>query len=99
MQEGQVLQQLLFFGMLVLGFYLLVIRPQRVRAKALAQVRASLAPGARIITTAGIHGTVLAVEDEQVLVEISPGVPVRFMTAAVVRIVEPAAGSDEAGSR
>jgi preprotein translocase subunit YajC len=98
-QEGQILQQLLFFGMLLLGLYLLVIRPQRARAKALAQIRASLAPGARVITTAGIHGTVLAVEDDEVVIEISSRVPVRFMTAAVVRIVEPGAGTEEAGPR
>ena len=87
--EGQALQQLLFFAILVFGLYLLVIRPQRVRAKALAQVRAALAPGVRVVTTAGIHGTVVAVEDDEVLVEIARGVRVRFMTAAMVRAVPP----------
>jgi len=84
-----VLQQVAFFALLLLGFYLLAIRPQRTRAKALAEVRAALAPGSRVITTAGIHATVLETGEETVLLEIAPGVPVRFATAAVVRIVEP----------
>jgi len=42
-----------------------------------------------VITTAGIHATVLETGDETVLLELAPGVHVRFATAAVVRIVEP----------
>ncbi len=84
-----VLQQVAFFALLLLGFYLLILRPQRTRAKALAEARAALAPGSRVITTAGIHATVLETGEETVLLEFAPGVPVRFATAAVVRIVEP----------
>lgn len=89
-----VLQQVAFFALLLLGFYLLAIRPQRTRARALAEVRASLAVGSRVITTAGIHATVLEVggADDTVLLEVAPGVGVRFASAAVVRILdEPAA--------
>jgi preprotein translocase subunit YajC len=85
---GQALQQLLFFALLVFGLYLLVIRPQRVRAKALAEVRAALEPGRRVMTTAGIHATVTAVEDGVVVLEIAPGVLVRFADAAVVRMLD-----------
>ena len=92
---GAALQQLLFFALLVFGLYVLAIRPQRVRAKALAQVRASLAPGRRVMTTAGIHATVLAVEPGVVVLEIAPGVSVRFADAAVVRILEDSTGPAE----
>ena len=85
------LQDLLFPAVVVLGFYLLLVRPARARAKAAAQVRASLAAGAQVLTTAGMHATVLEAEDERgtVLLEIAPGVPVRFAAAAVVRVLEP----------
>ena len=83
---------LLFYAVLGVGLYLLLIRPQRARVRAMAQVRSQLAPGACVMTTAGIYATVLDVDsdDDSVLLEVSPGVPVRFATAAVVRIVEPA---------
>ena len=84
-----VLQQVAFFALLILGFYLLAIRPQRSRAKALAGVRAAMEPGSQVITTAGIHASVLETGEETVLLEIAPGVAVRFATAAVVRIVAP----------
>ena len=83
---------LLFYAVLGLGLYLLLIRPQRARARAMAHVRSQLAPGACVMTTAGIYATVLDVDsdDDSLLLQVSPGVPVRFATAAVVRIVEPA---------
>ena len=96
--DGAALQQLLFFALLVFGLYVLVIRPQRVRAKALGQVRASLEPGRRVMTTAGILATVVALEDGVVLLEVAPGVHVRFADAAVVRLLdEPTGPTDPTG--
>ena len=88
MSDGQVLQQVLFFALLLFGLYVLAIRPQRARARALAEVRAALAPGSRVITTAGIHAVVTSIEDDEVLLEIAPGVRVRFASAAVVRVLD-----------
>ena len=86
--DGAALQQLLFFALLVFGLYVLTIRPQRARARALAQVRAGLAPGRRVMTTAGIHATVVAVEEGVAVLEFAPGVRVRFADAAVVRLLD-----------
>ena len=89
------LQDLAFFGVLGLALYLIMIRPQRNRAKAMAAVRSGLTVGSRVMTTAGIHATVVEVPEDRdsVLLEIAPGVPVRFASAAVVRILEPAPGA------
>jgi preprotein translocase subunit YajC len=74
---------------IVLGaFYLLVVRPARNRQKAQQATVSQVAPGARVMTTAGLFGTVTAVEDDQMDLEIAPGVTVRYVTAAVARIVE-----------
>ena len=85
-------QALAFYAVVLLGLYLLLIRPQRARARAVAEVRAGLNVGSRVVTTAGIHATVCAVdrENDTVLLEVAPDVPVRFATAAVVRITQPA---------
>lgn len=93
--SGAAVQQLLFLALLLFGVYVIAIRPQRARARALAQVRASLEPGRRVMTTAGIHATVLAVEPGIVVLEVAPGVPVRFADAAVVRLLDEAAAPDE----
>jgi preprotein translocase subunit YajC len=90
--DGAALQQLLFFALLVFGLYVLVIRPQRTRAKALAEVRAGHRPGRRVMTSAGIHATVVALEDGVAVLEVAPGVHVRFADAAVVRLLDEPAG-------
>ncbi len=84
------LQQLLFFALLLFGLYFLAIRPQRKRAQAMAEVRAGLSVGTRVMTAGGMHGTVTALEGDTVLIEIAPGVPVRFTTNAVLRLLDPA---------
>ncbi len=86
---GQALQQILFFALLILGLYLLAIRPQRARARALTQVQNALAVGSQVITTAGIHATVAAFDGDDVLLEVAPGVQIRFARAAVVRVLTP----------
>ena len=92
---SQALQQIAFFALLLLGLYLLAIRPQRARARALAAIRSKLAVGGQVMTTAGIHATVVEVggPGETVLLEVAPGVHVRFASAAVVRILEDADGT------
>ena len=75
-------------ALLVLGLYVLAIRPQRARARALAEVRAGMSVGSRVMTTAGIHATVVSLDDESTLLEVAPGVHVRFATASVVRLLD-----------
>jgi preprotein translocase subunit YajC len=71
-----------------LGFYFLIIRPGQQRQKKQAEMVAALVPGAEVMTTAGILATVAAVSDEQLSLEISPGVFMRVVPAAVARVVE-----------
>lgn len=90
-------QQLLFFAVVALGFWLLVLRPQRTRARALRQVQSSLSTGAQVITTAGLYATVTEVDGDVVVLEIAPGVRARFASGAVVRVLEPT-GADGPGA-
>jgi preprotein translocase subunit YajC len=87
---------LLPFILLGVVFYLLILRPQRVRQRQLAQTQSALAPGVRVMTTGGLYATVSAVETDAVLLEIAPGVVCRYVKPAVARVLEqPAARSDE----
>jgi len=78
---------LLPFALILVAFYLLILRPQRARAKMAQQMKARLAPGVSVLTTSGIHATVSAVEDDVVVLEIAPGVDVRFANAAIGRVL------------
>jgi preprotein translocase subunit YajC len=80
-------ESLLFFALILVAFYFLIIRPQRARARQAAQLQAGLAPGVEVMTTAGMFGTVAELSDDALVLEVSPGVRVRFAKAAVGRIV------------
>lgn len=68
-------------------FYLLILRPQRVRQRQLLATQSALSPGVRVMTTAGLYATVTAVEDDAVLLEVAPGVVCRYAKPAVARVL------------
>jgi preprotein translocase subunit YajC len=49
----------------------------------------SLVPGARVMTTSGLHGTITAVADDTIELEIAPGLRTTWVRAAVREIVVP----------
>lgn len=75
------------FALILVAFYFLIIRPARTRQRAALALQQQLAPGQEVVTTSGIYGRVVAVDDEAVGVEVSPGTTIRFAKAAVGRIV------------
>jgi preprotein translocase subunit YajC len=77
------------FGLL----YFVTIRPQRNRQRAAQQTQSHLQPGMRVRTTAGMYATVAAVEDQEVVLEVAPGVNVRFLRRAVMDVI-PDPGQD-----
>lgn len=74
-------------AVLVVAFYLLIVRPTQLRNRRAADLKAHLVAGADIITTAGMFGRVLSVDDDEVQLEIAPGVVVRLLTGAVGKIL------------
>lgn len=90
----------LFPAILVAAFYFLIIRPARTRSRAAQQLQDRLAPGLEVMTTSGIYATVASIEDDAVVLEVSPGVRMRFAKAAVTRILstdETTEDEDDAG--
>ncbi|TDD00460.1 preprotein translocase subunit YajC [Nonomuraea deserti] len=97
MDMGQ-LGSILPLILLVVVFYFLLIRPQRKRQQEAVRMQNSLSPGARVMTTTGLFGTVVAVDNEDVVLEVAPGVETRWVKAAIGRVVTPgdAPAGDEA---
>lgn len=80
--------QLLLPLLIVLALYFLFLRPQRNRQRAAQQLASSITVGQRVVTTAGMYATVVEIDDKSVLLEVAPGVEVRYVRAAVSRVVE-----------
>ncbi|HEX4831862.1 MAG TPA: preprotein translocase subunit YajC [Trebonia sp.] len=77
------------------AFYFLMIRPQQRRRQQAAQKQNDVSPGARVRTTAGMYATVVEVDGDDVLLEVAPGIEVRYMKRAIMDVVEPGEPAEE----
>ncbi|MGY2874982.1 preprotein translocase subunit YajC [Marmoricola sp. URHA0025 HA25] len=77
--------QLLVIVLALLGFWAIVMRPARVQQRQVARLQAELAVGDEVIISAGVFGTVTALEGDRVRLEIAPGVVVTAARQVVVR--------------
>lgn len=80
---------LIMIALMVVVFYFLLIRPQRKRQQEQAQMQNSLTSGTRIMTTTGLFATVVAIDADDVILEIAPGVETRWIKAAIGRVLTP----------
>ena len=80
----------LFLPLILIGvvFYFFLIRPQGRRRREQMQVQNSVRPGARVMTTNGMHATVTAVDDDGIVLEIAPGVEARFIKQAIMQVLD-----------
>jgi preprotein translocase subunit YajC len=81
------------FGLL----YFVTIRPQRNRQRQAQQTQREIVPGTRVRTTAGMYATVKAVQDQDVILELAPGVEVRFLRRAIMDVVPDPSGMGAPG--
>ena len=79
------------------GFYFLMIRPQRRRQQQAAQKQNTVTPGARVRTTAGMYATVIAVDGDDVVLEVAPNVEVRYLKRAIMEVIAPGEGDTGEG--
>ena len=79
--------QLLFPIAIVLVVYFFMIRPQQKRAADAKNFRQSLAKGSRVVTSGGLHGLVVDLTEDTVVVEVDRGTKLRFDRSAIAREV------------
>ena len=73
-QGGSSSFSLIFMGAMILVFWLFMIRPQAKKAKQQKTFITDLKKGDKVVTIAGIHGTISKVnEDNTIQLEVSPG--------------------------
>lgn len=76
--------QLVFLGLMILVFWMFFIRPQAKRAKNQKKFIEDLQKGDKIVTIAGIHGTINKVNDDGTLnIEVSPGSYLKIEKSAI----------------
>src|SRR5437763_13309578 len=86
-REGGAVPGYIFILVLLVLMWFLLIRPQRRRQMETQRMIAQLDVGKEIVTAGSLYGTVTAVEDGELRVEIADGIEVRIAKRAVAGIV------------
>ncbi|MFZ7088022.1 preprotein translocase subunit YajC [Curtobacterium sp. RRHDQ10] len=76
--------------LLLVGLVFLMVRNSRKRKNQQAELATKMIPGARVMLSFGIYGTLLSVNDEKVTadVEIAPGTVITVHRQTLSRVVE-----------
>lgn len=79
--------QLLFLLGMVVVFYMFMLRPQQQQRKALSKMLAALKRGDQVVTTGGMRGEVVAVEDKTVTLKFHGDTRIDFDKSAIAQVV------------
>lgn len=75
---------IVFYGALLVVIWFFFIRPQAKKAKEQAAFVVAIEKGARVVTTGGIHGKIMKVEDNgSVLLEVDNNVKIRIEKSGI----------------
>ena len=86
---------IIFIIVIIGAMYFLVMRPGQKRQQQAQQQQSSVQPGARVRTTAGMYATVVAMDGDDVILEVAPDVEVRYMKRAVMEVIGDATTVDD----
>jgi len=81
-----------FFVLILLVLFivwLMLVRPQRRRRQAQESMIDDLRPGDEVITAGGLFVHVVRIVDDEVTVELSPGVEARLARRAIAAVIPP----------
>ena len=89
---GALSQFLLLFAPLFAIWYFLVIRPQQQQRRKVQAMLTNLKTGDRVVTSGGIHGTIVSFRDGVVQLQIANQVRVDVTRSAITGMVEDTGG-------
>ncbi|HSP88926.1 MAG TPA: preprotein translocase subunit YajC [Ignavibacteriaceae bacterium] len=85
--SGSLVSTLIMFGAIFLIFYFMIIRPQQKRAKEREKMLSNIEKGDKVITSGGMHGTIVGLEEKAVLLSVSDNVKVKVERSAITTIL------------
>jgi preprotein translocase subunit YajC len=88
--SGSPMLMIVWFGLLIAIFYLLLFRPQRKKQKEHQKLLSELKKGDRVVTTGGMFGTIFAIDDEKnrVVIKIGDNTKLEFLKSSIAGRVE-----------
>ena len=89
---GNLVPLVLMFVMM----YFLLIRPQRMRQKALAAQVAAMKKGDKVISAGGIHGTIANLKEQTVIVKVAENMKLEFQKSSITTVIQKGSAKEEA---
>lgn len=80
---GSLISTLVMFAAVIAIMYFLMIRPQQKRQREHQQMLQSLQKGDRVITSSGIHGTIVDLDEKTITLQVSDNTRIKFERAAI----------------
>lgn len=96
-EGGQAAGILSFLPLIILFiiFYFLLIRPQQKKAKEHKEMISNLKKGDRIITSGGIYGTIISIDDTTIGLEIAEKVKIKISKGNVAILINKDSNSNQ----
>jgi len=85
---GSLISTVIMFGAIFAIFYFMIIRPQQKRAKEREKLLSNIEKGDKIVTSGGVHATIVGIEEKTVLIEIAPNVKVKVERSAIGSVIK-----------
>jgi preprotein translocase subunit YajC len=85
--EGSLMSTLVMFALIIGIFYFLILRPQQKRQKERQKLLEAVKKGDKVITAAGLHGTVAGLDEKTVLLQVADNVKMKFERSSIASIV------------
>ncbi|GAA4008695.1 preprotein translocase subunit YajC [Hymenobacter fastidiosus] len=90
---GEGFTSLLFPIAIAVVVYFFMIRPQQRKASEAKKFREGVVKGTSVVTIGGLHGKVVEVNEESVIIEVDRGTRLKFDRTAIAREVAPKAAA------
>jgi len=74
---------IVMLGGIFVIFYFMIIRPQQKRAKEREKMLSNIEKGDKIVTTGGIHGVIIGIEEKTVLVDCGNNIKLKLERQAI----------------
>ncbi|HUN66948.1 MAG TPA: preprotein translocase subunit YajC [Bacteroidota bacterium] len=93
---GSMVSTVVMFSLIILIFYFMILRPQQKSQKERQKMLDSVQKGDKIIV-AGVHGTVVGLEEKTVLVQVADNIKLKYDRSAISTVIRSTTDASSVG--
>lgn len=83
-----------YIAIMFVALYFLLLRPQQKRQKRTNAMQSSLKKGDKVVTIGGLHGTVMELDNETVVIRVNDATKMTFNRSAISTVVSSTAAEE-----